>query len=44
VRTTVDDIHHWNRNVLAETPPTYLYKGNPSSFAAAFAAAKKLLK
>ena len=27
-------------SVLAETPPTYLYKGIPNSFAAALAAAK----
>ncbi|MNE51297.1 hypothetical protein D3C80_1459200 [compost metagenome] len=31
-------------NVLAETPPTYLYNGNPSSLAAAFAAAKETPK
>ncbi|MNE83906.1 hypothetical protein D3C80_1807640 [compost metagenome] len=28
-------------NVLAETPPTYLYKGNPNSLAAAFATARE---
>ena len=28
-------------NVLAETPPTYLYKGIPNSFAAAFATARE---
>ena len=31
-------------NVFAETPPTYLYKGNPNSFAAAFAAANETPK
>jgi hypothetical protein len=30
--------------VFAETPPTYLYNGNPNSFAAAFATQEKHLK
>ena len=33
-----------NGKVFAETPPTYLYKGIPSSFAAAFATAKETPK
>jgi hypothetical protein len=28
-------------NVFAETPPTYLYNGNPNSLAAAFATARE---
>ena len=31
-------------NVLAETPPTYLYKGIPNSLAAALAAANETPK
>jgi hypothetical protein len=30
--------------VFAETPPTYLYNGNPNSFAAAFATARETPK
>jgi hypothetical protein len=30
--------------VFAETPPTYLYNGNPNSFAAALQQQEKLLK
>jgi hypothetical protein len=31
-------------NVFAETPPTYLYNGNPNSLAAAFATARENTK
>jgi hypothetical protein len=43
-RATIDDIHHWNRQVFAETPPTYLYNGKPNSLAAALQQQEKLLK
>jgi hypothetical protein len=41
MRSSVNDVHHRTGNVFAETPPTYLYNGNPNSLAAAFATARE---